>query len=92
MQTVRGTVITTESCLLNPNRNPGLTRQQIEEKLRTYLGFEKVIWLNEGIDLSAGETDGHVDDICSFIGPAEVVCCYTEDTTNEYYKGVQKLL
>lgn len=81
-----GTVITTESCLLNPNRNPGLTRQQIEEKLKTYLGFEKVIWLNEGIDLNAGETDGHVDDICSFIGPAEVVCCYTEDPTNEYYK------
>lgn len=81
-----GTVITTESCLLNPNRNPGFKREQIEEQLKKYLGFEKVIWLNEGIDLSEGETDGHVDDICSFIGPAEVVCCYAEDPTNEYYK------
>lgn len=80
-----GTVITTESCLLNPNRNPHLDREQIEEQLKRYLGYEKVIWLNEGIDLSEGETDGHVDDICSFIAPGEVVCCYTDDETNEYY-------
>lgn len=81
----QGTAITTESCLLNPNRNPNMNRQQIEDHLRNYLGFEKIIWLNEGIDLSAGETDGHIDDICSFLAPGEVVCCYTDDETNEYY-------
>ncbi len=81
-----GTVITTESCLLNENRNPHLDRAGIEETLKQYLGFEKVIWLKRGIDLGEGETDGHIDDICAFIGPAEVVTCYTEDTTNEYYE------
>lgn len=81
-----GTVITTESCLLNPNRNPDLSRAEIEQTLRDYLGFEKVIWLHEGVDLDDGETDGHVDDVCAFIGPAEVVCCYTEDESNLYYE------
>lgn len=81
-----GTVITTESCLLNPNRNPELTREEIERMLRDYLGFRKVIWLREGVDCEDGETDGHVDDVCAFIGPAEVVCCYAEDEDNEYYE------
>lgn len=81
-----GTLITTESCLLNPNRNPHLDRAGIEKTLHDYLGIEKVIWLKRGIDLGEGETDGHIDDICAFIGPAEVVCCYTEDKSNEYYE------
>lgn len=81
-----GTVITTESCLLNENRNPHLDREGIEKTLKDYLGFEKVIWLKRGIDCGEGETDGHIDDICAFIGPAEVVCCYTDDETNEYYE------
>lgn len=80
-----GTVITTESCLLNPNRNPDLSREDIEHMLHDYLGFEKVIWLREGVDLDDGETDGHIDDVCAFIAPGEVVCCYTEDEDNIYY-------
>lgn len=80
-----GTVITTESCLLNPNRNPDMTRDDIERTLHDYLGFDKVIWLREGVDCEEGETDGHVDDVCAFIGPAEVVCCYTDDEDNEYH-------
>ncbi|WP_302397061.1 agmatine deiminase family protein [Eggerthella sinensis] len=80
-----GTVITTESCLLNPNRNPDLSREDIERTLHDYLGFEKVIWLREGVDCEEGETDGHIDDVCAFIGPAEVVCCYTDDEDNEYH-------
>lgn len=82
-----GTVITTKSCLLNPNRNPDMTQEEIEKTLHDYLGFEKVIWLDEGIDCGDYETDGHVDDICAFIGPAEVVCCYTENKDNEYYEA-----
>ena len=85
----QGTVITTESCLLNKNRNPEMGREQIEKTLLDYLGFRKVVWLDSGIDCGDGETDGHVDDICAFIGPAEVVACYTEDRENEYY-GVFK--
>lgn len=81
-----GTVITTESCLLNENRNWRLDRAGIEEKLHEYLGFEKVIWLKEGIDCGEGETDGHIDDICAFIAPGEVVCCYTDDESHDYYE------
>lgn len=81
-----GTVITTESCLLNQNRNGYMCKEEIEQALKDYLGFEKVIWLKRGIDCGEGETDGHVDDICSFIGPAEVVTSYTDDPTNEYYE------
>lgn len=81
-----GTVITTESCLLNPNRNPDMSREEIEQTLRDYLGFEKVIWLKEGVDCDEGETDGHIDDVCAYIAPAEVVCCYTEDEKNLYYR------
>ena len=66
-----GTLITTEQCLLNPNRNPNLTRQQIEERLAIYLGITKVIWLGEG--LADDETDGHVDNIVSFAGPGRVL-------------------
>lgn len=80
-----GTVITTESCLLNKNRNPGYSRSEIEGFLKNYLGFTNIIWLGAGIDCGQGETDGHVDDVCAFIGPAEVVCCYTEDKTNPFY-------
>lgn len=85
-----GTAITTKSCLLNSNRNPEMSKLQIEQTLYDYLGFEKIIWLDEGIDCGEFETDGHVDDICAFIGPAEVVACYTEDTKNEYHDVFKK--
>lgn len=81
-----GTVITTESCLLNENRNPDLSREEIEETLKNYLGFEKVIWLKEGVDCEEAETDGHVDDVCAFIAPGEVVTRYTDDEEHEYYQ------
>ena len=80
-----GTIITTESCLLNANRNSTLNRAEIEGKLHDYLGCQKVIWLKEGIDTGEGETDGHVDDVCAFIAPGEVVCCYTDDENDECY-------
>jgi agmatine deiminase len=67
----RGTLITTEQCLLNPNRNPSLTRQQIEERLALYLGVTKVVWLGEGLE--DDETDGHVDNIACFAGPGRVM-------------------
>ena len=75
-----GTLLTTEECLLNPNRNPQLSREQIEEYLNKYLNVEKVIWLKGG--LSGDETDGHVDNIACFAAPGKIlmqVCDYPED-------------
>ena len=65
-----GTVITTEECLLSPGRNPGLSREQIEEGLRDYLGVEKVVWLGRGFDPE--ETTGHVDDVACYVRPGVV--------------------
>ncbi len=81
-----GTAIVTESCLLNENRNPELTKEEIEENLKIYLGLKKIIWLKSGIDTEEGETDGHVDDVCAYIAPGEVIICYTEDQENPYYE------
>ena len=67
----QGTLITTEQCLLNENRNPNLTRQQIEERLALYLGVTRVVWLGEGLE--DDETDGHVDNIACFAGPGRVM-------------------
>jgi agmatine deiminase len=67
-----GTILTTEQCLLNPNRNSGLSRRETEESLRRYLGAKKVIWLEGGI--AGDDTDGHVDTIARFVGPRTVVC------------------
>jgi agmatine deiminase len=80
----RGTVLTTEQCLLNRNRNPQLSREEIECYLREYLGVRKVIWLKEGI--VGDDTDGHVDDIARFVNPTTVLCAYEDDTADENYQ------
>ncbi len=72
-----GTCLTTEECLLNHNRNPELTRTDIEEHLRAYLGVERVLWLGRGIHQD--ETDGHVDNIACFLRPGVVALTVCED-------------
>jgi agmatine deiminase len=67
-----GTLITTEQCLLDPNRNPSLDRGAIEEQLRSRLGVERVVWLGRGL-VEDGDTDGHVDNICAWISPGRVL-------------------
>ena len=79
-----GTVITTEECLLSPGRNPQLTREEIEQQLRTYLNVEKVIWLGKGID--PDETNGHVDDVACFARPGVVLAGITEDKSDWRYE------
>lgn len=73
----QGTVLTTEECLLNHNRNPELSKEQIEHNLLEYLGADKVIWLPRGVYLD--ETDGHVDNFCRFAAPGVVMLTWTDD-------------
>jgi agmatine deiminase len=72
-----GTVLSTEECLLNPNRNPDLSRNEIEAALREYLGVEKVIWL--GLGTYNDETDGHVDNLACFVRPGVVLLNWSDD-------------
>ena len=73
-----GTLITTEQCLLHPNRNPGLTKAEIEAELIARLGVTKVIWLPYG-GLEDTETDGHVDGVCAFTAPGRVLVSLPDD-------------
>jgi agmatine deiminase len=73
----QGTLITTRECLLNPNRNPSLGQDRIETYLRAYLNVRKIIWIEKGV--YADETDGHVDNLCCFIKPGEVLLTWTDD-------------
>ena len=79
-----GTILTTESCLLSGGRNPGMTKTEIERTLCGFLGGEKVIWLPRGI--YNDETNEHVDNVCCFIRPAEVVLAWTDDTNDPQYE------
>ena len=82
-----GAVLTTESCLLNANRNPSLGREEIEQKLRDYLGISKILWLGEGIE--GDDTDGHVDDIARFVGHDTVLAVVEEDEDDANFEPLQ---
>ena len=78
-----GTVLVTEACLLSAGRNPQLSRAEIEERLRHYLGAQKVLWLPRGIYMD--ETNEHVDNVCAFLKPGEVVLAWTDDESDPQY-------
>jgi agmatine deiminase len=85
-----GTVLTTEQCLLNPNRNPGMPREALERNLRDYLGVTSVIWLPFGLETDSGPegTDGHVDGIATFLGPGRVLLDVRADpASHEHASG-----
>ena len=79
-----GTVMVTESCLLSEGRNPEMTKMEIEVTLKKYLGAQKVLWLPYGI--YNDETNEHVDNVCAFVAPGEVVLAWTEDEDDPQYE------
>lgn len=78
-----GTLLVTEACLLSAGRNPQMSKSEIEERLKETLGAEKVIWLPNGI--YQDETNEHVDNVAAFVGPAELVLAWTDDTSDPQY-------
>lgn len=85
-----GTLLTTEACLLNPNRNPQLDRAGIERHLRDHLGVTNILWLGDGI--VGDDTDGHVDDLTRFVNPTTVVTVVEEDPTDENHAPLKENL
>jgi agmatine deiminase len=79
-----GTLITTEECLLNPNRNPTLSKDDIEMVLKNYLNVTKLIWLGRGV--FNDETSGHIDNLCCFLEPGVVALTWTEDPSDPQYE------
>jgi len=85
-----GLLLTTESCLLNPNRNPNLSKEEIEQNLKKYLGVEKILWLKDGI--VGDDTDGHVDDITRFVDKDTVITVVEENKNDENYEPLKENL
>ena len=85
-----GTCLTTEQCLLNKNRNPHMSRREVEEFLKDSLGVDQVIWLGQGI--VGDDTDGHIDDIARFVNPATIVCIVEENSKDTNYSLLQQNL
>lgn len=86
----KGTVLTTTSCLLNPNRNPRLTQSGIEQYLMDYYGVSNILWLGDGI--VGDDTDGHIDDLTRFVNEDTVVTVVEEDWNDDNYKPLQENL
>ncbi len=86
----RGTLLTTEACLLHPNRNPELSREQIESRLRDWLGVTHILWLGDGI--VGDDTDGHIDDLTRFTDEATVVTVVEADPRDDNYELLQENL
>ena len=85
-----GALLTTESCLLNKNRNPNFSRDEIEQRLRDYLGVRDVFWLGDGI--AGDDTDGHIDDLARFVSDRTVVTVVEESRDDENYQPLQENL
>jgi agmatine deiminase len=79
-----GACLTTEECLLNPNRNPHLSKKEIEAHLKAYLDVETIVWLGQGVYLD--ETSGHVDNLCCFVRPGVVALTWTDDPSDPQYE------
>jgi agmatine deiminase len=85
-----GTMLVTESVLMNPNRNPHLNKKQIEDYLKSYLGQDKVIWLGRGLE--GDDTDGHIDDLSRFLNETTIMTMITDDPSDVNYDALQENL
>jgi agmatine deiminase len=85
-----GALLTSESCLLNPNRNPTLRRAEIEERLRDYLGVTEIYWLGDGIE--GDDTDGHVDDLARFVSERTIVTVVEKNRDDPNHQPLQENL
>src|ERR1017187_3141258 len=85
-----GALLTSESCLLNRNRNPQMSRGQIEQHLRDFLGAREILWLGDGIE--GDDTDGHIDDLARFVSERTIVTVVEENRDDENYRSLQENL
>ncbi len=85
-----GTIMTTTTCLCNTNRNGGQTKIEVEEKLKTYLGAQRVLWLDNGY-LSGDDTDSHVDTLARFVNTKTIAYIKCDDKEDEHYDALQKM-
>lgn len=83
----RGTVMTTEQCVLNSNRNPGVSKKEMERYFHDYLGTSHTIWLKHGI--LGDHTDGHIDNLARFVGSRTVMCAFAEDSRDANYSALK---
>lgn len=84
-----GTCLTTRQCLLNPNRNPGLDQAALEKLLQSALGYQKILWLDEG--LLNDHTDGHIDTLVRFVGPATVLCMVPQSSDDPNAEALTRI-
>ena len=85
-----GTILTTSECLCNPNRNGGLSKKELEEKLQTYLGVKRVLWLDHGY-LAGDDTDSHIDTLARFVNKETITYLKCEDKEDEHFDALQKM-
>ena len=85
-----GTIITTSKCLLNPNRNPSFSKQEIEHSLKSFFGLSRVLWLNHG-ELIGDDTDAHVDTLVRFVNKNTIVYVSCENRADEHYDELKKM-
>jgi agmatine deiminase len=83
-----GDLLTTKSCLLHENRNPGMVQEEIEENLKHYFGVQNILWLEEGI--AGDDTDGHIDDFARFVSEDTIVYASTDDVNHHDYQSLKK--
>ncbi|MGI0073602.1 MAG: agmatine deiminase family protein [Nitrosotalea sp.] len=84
----KGALITTEQCLLNKNRNPNLSKTEVETNLSNYFGASKIIWLKSGV--AGDDTDGHIDNLARFVNPRTILCAYEKDVSDENHHPLKE--
>lgn len=85
-----GSILTTSTCLCNPNRNGGLSKEEVEQKLQAYFGTQRVLWLESGY-LAGDDTDSHIDTLARFVDPQTIAYVACEDEADEHYQSLQQM-